>query len=71
MLFYGDKLEMSLRPLFSAMSEVPTRVAPTLEELLDETPVPPFEAVVVDDSRECDLLILFHTSGSSGTVFSH
>lgn len=44
------------------------KMAPSVDELLLESSVPPFDFQGLSDTEANDPVIYFHTSGSSGTV---
>ena len=61
-------MEKSLESVFSAETDMSIKVAPSVDELLLESSVPPFDFQGLSDTEANDPVIYFHTSGSSGTV---
>nr|ASK38699.1 putative nonribosomal peptide synthetase-like protein [Paecilomyces divaricatus] len=63
---YAATLEKSLHPIFTSISGLQTKQAPSLEDFLSEDVVPHFEYKGSYEKLTDEPLIYFHTSGSSG-----
>jgi hypothetical protein len=66
LIIFAASVEKSLESVFSSVSDMSIEMAPSVDELLLESSVPPFIFQEIGDAEVNDPVIYFHTSGSSG-----